>query len=254
MENIISRELLTVMASLTGTLIGVATGYLFGKGLNKAKSGILVAFAAGMMIGCSLVLIGEGVHRSSWSECVVAVSAGVVLMLVLDRICTEYLDESEIHFSGVSDKQTVRIVVMLVGLLVHSIGEGLSLGMSAADSSSTSLIVASSLAVHNVPETAALLVAFRAKGLSEPAAIGFAIVSNLPQSVVALPVMSFFSNSFEAIKYGMGVSAGCMLYAVVRDIYPEAVVLVGRPRTIVYAALASFLVILSDAYSHIHIR
>ena len=143
---------------------------------------------------------------------------------------------------------------MLAGLVLHSVGEGLSLGLSASESSSTSTLVALSLAIHNIPETAALLFSFKAKGVSLFAAAILAVLSNLPQSLVAVPSMSVFTQYERLIEYGMGVSAGCMAFAVVEDVYPEAVSAIGNKRSLPIAAMAGALVVVFDIYSHIHIR
>lgn len=244
-----------IFLSLGGTVLGASFACFFSHNLTKTKSGLLVASAAGMMIGCSLVLIAESAQRTSVPQSILSVFVGIALMAGVDRLCSDFLNETAFHFSGVSSKQSVRVLVMLLGLVVHSVGEGLSLGLSAADSfSSTGSIVASSLAVHNVPETAALLISFRAKGLSETVSVLFAIFSNLPQSLVAIPALRFFSSNAEIIKYGMGVSSGCMLYAVVEDIFPEAEKLLGRRSAVGHSLLGAVVIIVFDIYSHIQIR
>ena len=105
-----------------------------------------------------------------------------------------------------------------------------------------------------IPETAALMFSFRAKGLSDGLSAVLAILSNLPQSIVALPAFSLFSSSALLMQWGMGMAAGCMMYSVSTDIYPEAVTAIGSPRARTVASLAGSLVVAFDIYSHIHIR
>ena len=247
-------RLLPIALSFSGTLGGAFLACFFSQTLTRSKSGILVAMAAGMMIGCCFVLISECASRCSWLASQMLLGLGVALMAALDGLCSRLVNEATFEFSGVSGKPAVRVLIMLLGLLMHSAGEGLSLGLSAAESSSTSSIVASSLALHNVPETAALLISYRAKGLSDRAAILLAILSSLPQSLVAFPASEFFIASKDTIQYGMGLSAGCMLYAVVSDIFPEAQRSLGRVKALWCSLFASIMIILFDSYSHIQIR
>lgn len=244
----------SILIASIGTLAGALSSSFCSRSLNKSSVGALIAAAAGMMVGCSIVLIGECVQRTDIMVGGLSLIAGISLMRVLDMLCSSYLDVECFEFDGLSGERAVRVVIMFVGLVVHSIGEGLSLGLSAVDSSSTSMIVSTSLAVHNIPETAALMFSYRAKGLSDNMSVVLAVLSNLPQSIVALPALSFFASSRVFLEYGMGLSAGCMLYAVWSDVYPEAVESVGKSRAFSIAALASILVIIFDVTSHIHIR
>lgn len=143
---------------------------------------------------------------------------------------------------------------MLLSLIIHSFGEGLSLGLAATDSSSTSSLVAMSLAAHNIPETAALVMSFRAKGVSFGYSMLLGVISSIPQSVVALPSLHLFSAYSHLIDYGMGASAGCMLYAVFSDIFPEAVGTIGLRRSLSVGLFAVAVVIVFDIYTHHNVR
>ena len=250
----LATELLPILIAVLGTIAGSISSCMYSKTVNKSNVGVLIATAAGMMVGCSLVLIGESVERSGLIRGLAAVAVGMMLMVVLDYLFTNCLDVDTFHFTGLSGQQAMRVALMIVGLVGHSVGEGLSLGMSAAESSSTSTIVSTSLAIHNIPETAALMFSFRAKGLSDGLSAVLAILSNLPQSIVALPAFSLFSSSALLMQWGMGMAAGCMMYSVSTDIYPEAVTAIGSPRARTVASLAGSLVVAFDIYSHIHIR
>ena len=244
----------SILIASFGTMVGALSSSFCSRSLNKTSVGALIAAAAGMMVGCSIVLTGECVRRTDTVVAGVSLIAGISLMRLLDMFCSSYLDAECFEFDGLSGEKAVRVVIMFLSLVAHSIGEGFSLGLSAVDSSSTSIIVSSSLAVHNIPETAALMFSYRAKGLSNNMSVVLAVLSNLPQSIVALPALSFFASSRVFLEYGMGLSAGCMLYAVWSDVYPEAVESVGKSRALSIGSLASILVIIFDVTSHVHIR
>ena len=249
-----SPGLASVAVAFSGTMVGAGIGAAFTANLSRVKVGVLIALAAGMMAGCALVLLQECTARVGYGASIYSSLLGLLLMYSLDWICSNIFSEEKFEFTGLSGHKAVRVFVMLTSLIMHSIGEGLSLGLSAADSSSTSAIVSSSLALHNIPETVALLLSFRGKGLSQGSAILLAVFSNLPQSIVALPAFSFFASSSTLIEYGMGIAASCMGYAVIVDVFPEAVEAVPRGVALAIAALSALAVVVFDFYSHVHIR
>ena len=240
--------------SFLGTLIGSVVASLFVSSLPKSRIGFLTATAAGMMTGCGLVLLEECSLRVGYFHAALALLGGCLAMKLLDEICVRVLSPKTFHFSGLYGTKAIRLFIMLMGLVIHSVGEGLSLGLSAADGSSTGIVVALSLAIHNIPETAALVFSFRAKGASHMSSIILGVLSSLPQCLVAFPSVSVFSSNLRLVEYGMGVSAGCMAYAVLADVYPEAVATIGRQHSLSTALLAGALVVVFDIYSHIQIR
>ena len=251
---LLELQISPLFLACTGTFAGALLGAVFASTIHKSQIGLLIASAAGMMAGCALVLLEESASRFGALWGLSSFIIGIALMKFLDIICTAWLSVETFRFSGLSGNQAIRLFVMLLGLILHSFGEGLSLGLSASDSSSTGILVAFSLAIHNIPETAALLFSYRAKGVSLLSASFLAIVSNLPQSIVAVPSMAIFSQYNSLMEYGIGMSAGCMAFAVVGDVLPEAAAMIGTRRSLSIAAMAGLLVVVFDIYSHIHIR
>ncbi len=254
---------LPIFVAATGTIIGSLISYLFADSIHKSDIGYLIACAAGMMTGCAFVLIVEAVRLSSLMISLSSFFVGLAIMQLLDTICNKYLDIQTFQFTGLHGQRAIRLFVMVIGLVLHSVGEGISLGLSASVSGvegstvSTGFVVYTSLAIHNIPEAAALAFAFRSKGTSKYYATFLAVLANSPQSIMAIPSLSVFSSYASTIQYGMGIAAGCMLYAVVSDIYPESLEALGdklKHRAPVITAITAIFVVLFDIYSHIQIR
>ena len=248
-----------ILVAALGTICGSAISYLFADSIRKSDIGYLIACAAGMMTGCAFVLVVEAVRLGSLMVSLSSFFVGLALMHTLDVICTKYLDVETFQFTGLHGHRAIRLFVMMIGLVLHSVGEGISLGLSASvtGESSTGFVVYTSLAIHNIPEAAALAFAFRAKGASNYYATMLAVLANSPQSVMAIPSLSVFSTYASTIQYGMGIAAGCMLYAVVSDIYPESLDALGdklKHRAPKITVLTAIFVVLFDIYSHIQIR
>jgi ZIP family zinc transporter len=250
----LALQLPSIFVALLGTITGCISSFIFNQSIGKSGIGNLIATAAGMMLGCALVQIHECMDISGTFTALASCALGLLMMFVLDQIVGNILDRDAFQMSGLRGDRAVRLLVMLIGLIIHSIGEGLSLGLAAASNSSAGTIMATTLAVHNIPETAALVFSYRAKGLTHSMSMLFAVLSNLPQTIVAIPAFKFFSSSALLVNYGMGASAGCMLYAVFNDVYPEAVSSIGKQRSLYILAMSCALVALFDITSHIHIR
>lgn len=239
-----------IFLAVLGTVAGAALARFFSSSLGKSMIGTLVGVAAGMMLGCAFLLSQECVSKVGTFPGLVAISCGCLLMLCIDKTCSAILSRigGEFNFSGLQGTNAVRVFVMMLSLVAHSIGEGLSLGVSSA-ADNKSPLVALSLALHNVPEAAALFFSYNSKGVSPKSSLTLAILSNLPQSLIALPALAFSSSG--TLSYGMGLSSGCMLYAVVSDVFPEACGSLGKrtASSILGSSLGVILLIDSQIHS-----
>lgn len=208
-----------------------------------------------MMTGCSTVLMCEAYSTSASLLVIIAgVALGVGLMLIVDRFFTANPLE---HLGTLKGARASRAAVVLLGMMVHSLGEGLCLGLSSAsDKSHLGGLVFGSIAIHNIPEGAALCLAFIAKGMKPLEGAVFALIANLPQPISALPAYLLSKHVLSVtpslVAMGLAVAAGCMGYAVVMDIAPEAYRLLGNDplRTTALTGLCSAVVIAVDFYAH----
>jgi ZIP family zinc transporter len=240
--------------AVLGTVIGALMAAIFIAFIPKANVGVLIATAAGMMIGCGLVLLQECIGHLGIYHTALSFSMGAVLMYGIDVLCSRYLSVETFAFSGLKGQRALRVLITLLSFFLHSLGEGLSLGLSATESKSVSWLVALSLAIHNIPETASLVFLFKGKGVPTFYALLLSILSSAPQSLVALPSLHFFSLYMHLIEYGMGVSAGCMAYSVAMDVFPEAVLAIGPRRSVSMGLLTGSLVVVFDVYTHLNVR
>jgi len=256
------HELFPIMIAASGTIMGSFLSFFLAQRIRKTDIAFLIACAAGMMTGCSFVLLEESFRLSSTEVGLLSFASGFALMKLLDMICTKYLDADSFEFTNLHGQKAIRLFIMVIGLMLHSIGEGLSLGLSAI--SNNGKIVYTSLAIHNIPESAALAFAFRSKGTSVWYSFILSILSNSPQSLMAIPSLSFFSSYSSYVQYGMGMASGCMLYAVLYDIFPEAVEAAtaaskgysgdGVRKVYLVSIISCLMVISFDLVSHIQFR
>eukprot|EP00483_Globobulimina_turgida_P013196 UN13220 len=106
---------------------------------------------------------------------------------------------------------------------LHSLGEGISVGVSAtAERESIGLLVIISLAIHNIPEGIAVSLLLMSQGMNVWTSSIFAVISNIPQPLIAIPSFIFLESFKSLLPIGYGVASGSMTYIVCTELIPEA--------------------------------
>jgi len=208
--------------------------------------------AAGMMSGCSLVILGEAWH-GGYVAMGVGFLAGLLAMWLLELLPCEELSVGEVNLKG---ERARKVVVLMASLLVHSAGEGLCIGASAAatDRPAVGHLVLASLALHNVPEGLAVTMAFMSRGLPWKTSAFLAVLCNLGQPIVSAVAYGNLVGS-TAVHMGLAFAAACMLSIVCTDLVPEALEKEAMPKHAAAALVGvSCAVIMStDALAHLYI-
>jgi zinc transporter ZupT len=112
------------------TIAGATLSVILAHKILKTQIAFLISCAAGMMMGCAFVLLEESFRLRSAAVGMVSLCVGISLMKCLDMICTRYLNV-DFEFVNLHGKKAVRLLILVLGLILHSLGEGLSLGLSA---------------------------------------------------------------------------------------------------------------------------
>ncbi|MEO1271246.1 MAG: ZIP family metal transporter, partial [Myxococcota bacterium] len=113
--------------------------------------------------------------------------------------------------------------MVFVAMFIHSIPEGVALGVGFATGHwMVGALMALVIAVHNVPEGLAIALPIRAEGGSLWRCIGLAVLSSLPQPIVAVPALLGFAYVQSLLPVGLGFAAGAMLYLSFVELVPEA--------------------------------
>merc|ERR1719453_1670419 len=148
-----------------------------------------------------------------------------------------------------------KVMVLMASLLVHSAGEGLCLGASAAatDRPAVGHLVLASLALHNVPEGLAVTMAFMSRGLKWRTSVLLALLSTAFQPLVSVITFAGIHNT-AAVPLGLAVSSACMASIVCTDLVPDAfnskAISVGHGSAVLGASAG--LVFCTDAIAHLY--
>lgn len=224
--------------------------------MSDVLMGTSISVAAGMMTGCSIVLAIESMLASSCLALAFGMVCGALLIYSIEWI---FAGREDLTFGDLKGSNAAGALVIFLSMLLHSLGEGLSIGVSATDfdagseNNSLNSVVLVALGIHNIPEGMAICISYRSKGMSMKRAALYAFLSNLPQPLTALVSFGFMQHMTSialAVPIGLGMASGAMCCVVLRELLPEALERVSRKQCVPVMVVAGLVVIMLDACSH----
>ncbi|EKX45865.1 hypothetical protein GUITHDRAFT_152584 [Guillardia theta CCMP2712] len=195
--------------------------------------GLSNAVAAGMMLSASYSLAYEGLELDDDGLILLdvkishafRVSAGVMLGIAFVLVTKQMVETwDQFHFGDITGLQASKIILIVAVMTLHSFAEGLGIGVAFCGKGGAHLgaFISMSLAVHNVPEGLAVALVLAPRGVPRFQTLVLAILSSLPQPVIAVPVFLFVENFIAWEPVGLGFAAGAMLWVAVFELILDA--------------------------------
>ncbi|AQK39626.1 Putative zinc transporter [Zea mays] len=163
--------------------------------LEAQWAGLCNGLAAGVMLAASFDLVQEGQVYGSGSWVVFGILSGGIFIWLCKKFLEQYGEVSMLDIKGADASK----VILVVGIMtLHSFGEGSGVGVSFAGSKgfSQGLLVTIAIAVHNIPE-----------GLAP---------------IVAVPAFLCADAFQKVLPFCTGFAAGCMIWIVIAEVLPDA--------------------------------
>jgi ZIP family zinc transporter len=215
------------------TTVGAA-GVFAGRRPTQQASGLLLGFAAGMMLAVSfLSLVPDALQQArqlnqpAWLVAIAGFLVGIAGLAGLNR-CAPHAHPHEPGQRTDGPRSALPVAVLIaLALTIHNIPEGLAVGISAAaaameghPASATALTVG--IAVHNAVE--GLLVAYPllAAGVSRGRAFLIGAGSGLVEPLAGLLGAVFIANVAPAVPFALALAAGAMAFVSIEELIPEA--------------------------------
>jgi zinc transporter ZupT len=123
-------------------------------------------------------------------------------------------------------------------MTLHSMAEGVGVGVSFGGGETLATFVTAAIAVHNIPEGLAISLVLVPQGVSVWKAAGGSVFSSLPQPLLAVPAFVFVAAFEPLLPFGLGFAAGAMIWVVVGELLPDAFKDAPRPHVATSVALA----------------
>ena len=209
--------------ALLATVTALATGlgalpFLFVRRLARRYLGLANALAAGLMLAASLMLLYEGGLES---VPLVALGAGLgVVFIALSRRLLER--RSDLHIGALRDADAKKAVLIVGVMTVHSLTEGMGVGVAYGGGEELGVFITTAIAIHNVPEGLAISLVMVPRGTPVGQAAAWSVFSSLPQPLLAVPAYLAVEAFAPFLPVGLGFAAGAMVWMAFRELLPEA--------------------------------
>ncbi len=113
--------------------------------------------------------------------------------------------------------------LVMFAMTVHSMPEGLAVGVGFATGHlQFGVLLALAIAIHNIPEGLAITVVLRRQGFSVLSCALLAIVSSLPQPLLAVPAYLLARYLVVLVPLGLAFAGGAMIYLSIGDLLASA--------------------------------
>ena len=227
----------TFLAFLTAVATGLgALPFLFVRDVAKGKLGTANALAAGLMLAASLMLVWEG-GQHGWLSTLLGAALGAAFV----HVTGAWLDGRDDLDVGALQGANARKAVLIMGVMtVHSFAEGVGVGVSYGGGEALGLFITAAIALHNVPEGLAIALVLVPRGIGVWAAAGWAVVSSLPQPLLAPFAFYAVDHFAPLLPPGLGFAAGAMVMLAATELIPEAMDQAPRARVAGIVGLATF--------------
>lgn len=212
--------LYSALSGIVGTGVGGVLGLFF---VHRKKSvlGVLLAFAAGLMIGVSCFdLIPEALALANLWDTLLGAAVGALLVAGINGLLSLF----HRPLSGrkaVSDQGLTRSgYLMLVAIALHNLPEGLAIGASGGHDQAMGLTVAVLLAIHDIPEGMSIVLPLCAGGMGRGKAALLAALSGVPTLVGGM-MGAWMSVTPGLVGVSLAVAGGAMLYVTFCEMIPQ---------------------------------
>ncbi|MCI0331093.1 MAG: ZIP family metal transporter [candidate division Zixibacteria bacterium] len=209
------------VAVITDLATGLgALPFAFVRTMSARWEGIAAGVAGGMMISASVfALADQALRRGSVWGVVAGMLAGAAFFVLTAR----WVEKKHWTIANLSEADSRLATLMVVTLFVHSIPEGIAIGVGYATGElEFGLLLAAAIAIHNIPEGLALSLPLRAKGVPVWTCAGYAILTSVPQPIFAVPSFLLVSAFQVLLPAGLGFAGGAMIYLVFSELIPDS--------------------------------
>lgn len=223
-----------ILIPFLGTVLGSACVFILKNKLSVRAQRMLTGFAAGVMMAASIwsLLIpaieeAEGLGELSFMPAVVGFWAGILLLLLLDKVVPHlhmFADAPE------GPKTSLHRSTMLVfAVTLHNIPEGMAVGIVFAAwyagdigiTAAGAMALAIGIALQNFPEGAIISMPLKSEGVKKGKAFWLGVLSGVVEPVGAAITIAAASIIMPILPYLLSFAAGAMIYVIVEELVPE---------------------------------
>ncbi len=219
---------LAALVSDLATGLG-ALPFLFLDRVGPRWNGMAAAAASGMMLSASVfALADKALHRGNALEVIAGMLAGAAFFAWTAR----YIERQHWTLGTWDERESRKSILVIATMFVHSVPEGIAIGVGYATGEIRfGVLLAAAIAVHNIPEGTAVSLPLRARGASVWRCAGYAILTSVPQPLLAVPAFMLTSVFQPLVAPSLGFAGGAMIFLVMSELVPESLETCSRSET-----------------------
>jgi len=206
---------------------GILTGFgaiiaiIFKIKTEKAISTSL-GFAAGIMIGLSTFsLIPHAIESGSITAVISGFICGGFFMWIVDAIIPHIHKVEGEEGDKLSSYRKMGYFIA-IGIALHNLPEGLSIGASTGISMNVGISIAVSIGIHNIAEGLSIAVPLRLSGVKKRKVIYITVFAGLFTVVGTFIGILLINVSNIVISLSLSFAAGAMIYICSDELIPES--------------------------------
>ena len=199
------------------TMVGAAAGYLFRTTAQRIGEGLLLSFAAGMMLSAAVagLIIPALDGGSIWRlpSVMAGILCGGAFLLLLEHLTAPLCAPQESRGAW----------LFLVAIAIHNLPEGIAVGVGfGSGSMAQALAIATGIAAQNLPEGMVLISPLLRCGFPPRKALLLAMATGIPEIIGTFLGYGAVTVSTAALPFVLSFAGGTMLYVICQDMIPEA--------------------------------
>lgn len=214
------------------TALGAATVFFF-KTVNKKVLDLMMGFSAGVMIAASFwsllapaIELSETLGYISWLWPAIGFSVGGFFVIIASKL----LDKAIKLKDEAQGKSLKRSIMLISSITLHNIPEGLSVGVAFGAfalgvpgcESVGAFLLALGIGIQNFPEGVSVSLPLRREGVSRGKAFFYGQASGIVEPISAI-VGFYLATAMRAIlPFALSFSAGAMISVVCSELIPES--------------------------------
>ena len=250
---------ITAISGVIGTGLGGVVGSIFRRDSSKIVS-LLLSFAGGVMLAVvcfdlipEAIFVKNGEKNVSFWIVLIGIILGYAIINLLNHVIDRHTNKEVEHVNKDNHPKTadaldelihadhlaehkktgdqyqlfIAGVVMALAIALHNMPEGMVIGASYAEDSSSlvagsGFILALVIGLHNIPEGMAVAVPLISGGMKKWVAILVTAATGIPTIIGA--IIGYYVGTFSPIGLAVSLAfaSGAMLYVVLGELLPEA--------------------------------
>ena len=216
------------------TALGASVVFLF-KTINKNVLDAMLGFAAGVMIAATFFsLISPAIEMAEvlgmipWLVVSLSFLGGGLLLYIGDKIFDILMRKNK---KGKEEKQSLKRSIMVISsITLHNIPEGMAIGVAFGSivygipgaTLSAAVMLAIGIGIQNFPEGSAVALPLRREGMSRKKAFLFGNLSGIVEPISAVIGAILVLEVQTLLPILLSFAGGAMIYAVVQELIPES--------------------------------